>query len=159
MEKRKQISWDLWTHDEFPVFLFFFPSYIPDPTSWKCQETQTKNTATKASVCSLARSLSLTKAPGRGPPSKTDNDCTIPAKQGRKNMMAPPPRSAKTKEELDNTLPRLQRSNQPPNTPKPRTCQRKTSREVGIPPTAPTLPLWYQWGATQRAWTSTPRRQ
>ena len=84
MEKRKQISWDLWTHDEFPVFLFFFPSYIPDPTSWKCQETQTKNTATKASVWSPARSLSLTKGPGRGPPSKTDDDCTTPATQAEK---------------------------------------------------------------------------
>ena len=93
-------------------FCFVFPSYITDlgllkPTTWKWQETQTKNTATKTSVLSLCLSLSLTRGPGRRPPSKTDNNCAIPAKQGRKNMTPPPPWSVKAKEALDNPLPSL----------------------------------------------------
>lgn len=108
MEKRKQIN--LWTHDKFPVFLFCFSLIYPIPGALKTYNLEmprdTDKKYSNKNQCALSLSLSLTKGPGRGPPSKTDNNCAIPAKQGRKYMTPPPPWSVKAKEELDKPLPR-----------------------------------------------------
>ena len=63
MEKRKQISWDLWTHDEFPVFPFCFSLIYHRPGALKTYNLEmprdTDKKYSNKNQCALSLSLSV----------------------------------------------------------------------------------------------------